>query len=237
MQRDVIFSRARADLVTTTEHGDKDVFLWEHSVRVAQSAHQIAQLPVVQDASADQTAIVAAALYHEAGWIAQLHKGEIKRNEILLRTASEAQRDQGAVMLEHSLAGLLPRESLMRASRAIRTFSDRDSESIEGQVVREADNLDEFGILSIWLTVRRGAIEGKAVQALIDTWHRRREYRFWEARLNDSFRFAAVRALAEKRLEQFEHFMADLERQHTCADFAVDLAPGPADRAFRSTAR
>ncbi len=235
MQTDVIFSRARADLVTATEHGDEDVFLWEHSVRVAQSARRIAELPVVQDASADQPAIVAAALYHDAGWIAQLHKGEIQRNEILLHTASEAQRDQGALMLERSLAGLLPRESLVRASRAIRTLNDRDSESIDAQVVCEADNLDEFGVLSLWLTVRRGAIEGRAVQALIDTWHRRKEYRFWEARLNDSFRFAAVRAVAEKRLEQFEHLMEDLERQHKCADLALDLAPGSADGLLRST--
>ncbi len=235
MQTDVIFSRARADLVMATEHGDEDVLLWEHSVRVAQSARRIAELPVVQDASADRAAIVAAALYHDAGWIAQLHKGEIQRNEILLHTTSEIQRDQGALMLERSLAGMLPRESLLRAVRAVRTYNDRDSESIDAQVVCEADNLDEFGVLSIWLTVRRGVIEGKAVQALIDTWHRRKEYRFWEARLNDSFRFAAVRRVAEKRLEQFEHFMEELERQHKCADFAADLTPGPADRMLRST--
>lgn len=235
MQLDAIWNRARADLVATTEHGDEDVFLWEHAVRVAENARRIAMLPVVQEASPDETAVVAAALYHDAGWIVRLRNGEIKRDEILIRPMSESHREQGAALMERSLSPSLSRDSLTRASQAIRALNDRRIEPIEGQVVCEADNLEEFGVLSLWSTIRRSAIDGKGVQTLLETWRRRKEYRFWEARLNDSFRFAAVRAVAERRLEQFESLMEELERQHKGVDLGLDLAPSPADRLARST--
>ncbi len=232
MQLEAIWSHARADLLFTNEQGGQDLFLWEHSVRVAQSARQIASLPTVQAASPDEAAIVAAALYHDAGWIAQLRDGEIKRDEILIRPAFETDREQGALMLESGLASLLPADSLARASQAVRTLDDRQIESIEGQVVSDADNLDEFGVLSLWQIIRRGAVEGKGIQAAIDTWHRRREYRYWDARLNDSFRFAAVRAVAEKRLEKFERLMEELEEQCRGADLVLD-AVGTTPPGFR----
>ena len=235
MQLDAIWNRARADLVATTEHGDEDVFLWEHAVRVAENARRIVMLPVVQEASPDETAVVAAAFYHDAGWIVRLRNGEIKRDEILIRPMSESHREEGAALMERSLDRSLSRDSLTRASQAIRALNDRGIEPIEGQVVCEADNLEEFGVLSLWSTIRRSAIDGKGVQALVDTWRRRKEYRFWEARLNDSFRFAAVRAVAERRLEQFESLMEELERQHKGVDLGLDLAPSPADRLAKST--
>ncbi len=55
---------------------------------------------------------------------------------------------------------------------------------------------------------------------MIDKWKRKREYRFWEARLNDSFRFEPVRALAEQRLERFGLLMEELEQQHQGADLS-----------------
>jgi hypothetical protein len=218
MSADAIWNRARTDLVILTEQGDEDPFLWEHSARVANSAQQIAKLSTVQSASPDETAILAAALYHDSGWIVRLKAGEVERREALLRPLSEADREQSAVVLERRLGRLLPPQTLVRAAEAIRTLKDREIESIEGQVVTEADNLDEFGVLSLWTTIRRGTIEGKGVQAVVETWRRRKEYRYWDALLKDSFRFPAVRAVAQTRLEQFDRLMQELETQHDGAD-------------------
>jgi len=225
---DPIWSRARADLVTPTAQGEVDLFLWEHSVRVSQSALQISKLPILRSQSPDDAAIVAAGLYHDAGWVVRLKDGEIERSEILVRSCPDTHREQGAAMMESALAGLLPSDSLERASQAIRTLNARDIESVEGRVVTEAENLDEFGILSLWTAIRRGALEGKGWQAVIDTWRRRKEYHFWTARLNDSFRFGKVRELAKERLASVERFMEDLEAQHQCRDGWLGSAPPPA---------
>ena len=235
MDLEAIWKRARADLVIATPRGDSDVFLWEHSVRVAQTGQHIARLPMIRSQKPDEAAIVAAGLYHHAGWITRFREGAVDRMEILLGPLSEADHDQGAVLMEKSLAGLLAKESLEVAARAIRGARNRDTELIEAQVVIEADNLQEFGVVSLWSAIRRGAMDGKGVQAVLDTWRRKKEYHFWTARLNDSFRFEPVRELARRRLEKFERLLEELEEQHSTADVAAFLTTRLDDHALSSS--
>ncbi len=218
MDWDALRNRARADLVISTERGDEDVFLWEHSSRVAQCANRISKLTEVQSAQPDIVAVVAGALYHDAAWIGRLASGEVQRNEVLIAAVTETHGEQSARVLENSLSRLLPSDSLQRASYAVRTFGARDSDSIEGQIIADANELEEFGGISLWTTIRRGVSEGKGVQAVLDMWRRRYEFRFWEARLNKAFRFDAVRETARRRLELLERFMSELEDQHKGAD-------------------
>ncbi len=218
MQFEAIRNRAKADLIITTEQGDQDLFLWEHSLRVAQNAGQIARLSEVCAASPDDLAVYAAALYHDAGWIERVLEGEVTRDAILIRPLAAAHREHGIELLERSLAKLLSRDSIRRAAAAIRYLHDRNGQSIEGQIVMEADLLDEIGAISLWTAIRRGVVDGRGVQAVIDTWRRRKEYHFWDARLKDSFRFSVVRAVAEERLRKFERLMQELETEHSGHD-------------------
>ena len=237
MDLEAIWKRARADLVIPTPSGDSDVFLWEHSVRVAKTAQHIARLPMIRSQRPNEAAIVAAGLYHHAGWITCIRDRTVDRMEVLWGQLSEADHDQGAVLMEKSLAGLLPKESLDVAGRAIRGIRNRECDLIEAQIVAEADNLQEFGVVSLWSAIRRGAVEGKGVQALLDTWRRRKEYQFWTTRLNDSFRFEPVRELARRRLEKFERLLEELEEQHTAADVVTLLATRVGDPAHTPSPR
>ncbi len=218
MDHDAIWKRARADLLIPIPRGEADVFLWEHSARVAKTAQTILTLPEVRVRTSDEIAVVAAALYHDAGWSARCRSGETERTEVLLGTLTEGDREEGARMMEHSLAGLLPPASLDRAGRAVRTYHERTTEVIEGHIVADAKNLQEFGLLSLWPAIRRGLLDGKAVQAVLDTWHRKQEYQFWSARLQDAFHFDSVREVARRRLADLERFMSELEQQHSVAD-------------------
>src|SRR3990172_1151946 len=107
MDIEAIWKRARADLVIPTPRGDSDVFLWEHSARVTQTAQHISQLPLIRSQRPDGAAILAAGLYHEAGWVTRFHEGAVERMEILLGALSEADCEQGAMLMERSLAGLV----------------------------------------------------------------------------------------------------------------------------------
>ncbi len=218
-----IWHRARLDLTLTGEHGEPDIYLCEHSIRVAQGALKIARLPDIASQGPDEAAVVAAGLYHEAGWIVRLRNGEAQRSDILIRPTPENHREQGADWMEKSLSELLLGPSLEKAAEAIRTLNDREVASLEGQIVTEADNLDEFGVIALWPAVRRGALEGKGVRTVIDTWKRRKEYQFWTARLNDSFRFAAVREVARARLAKLERVMVELEEQLQNDDVLADV--------------
>ncbi len=234
MNWDAIWSRARADLVLVTDRGDEVRTLWEHASRVAENARRIAALPDVQATSLDESALVAAALYHDAGALERSREGGIISDEIMLKPLSPAEREDGASLMQKSLKTVLPAESLARATHAVKSLGNRKIESIEGVVVAEADCLDEFGALSLWTMVRRGAAEGRGIQAAIDTWHRQKEYRFWEARLKDSFRFPAVRMVAQRRLAVFADLMNQLARQHAGDDVRFDAVPNIEDRTAES---
>lgn len=224
---DAIWARARDDLVIACAQGDEDLFLWEHSVRVARNAQLITRLPDVSDDSLSETVIVVAALYHDAGWAVRFRDGEVQRCDILVRPAPETHPDQGAMLMESSLAKLVSAEVVGRAANVIRSLKRRDAATLEARIVADADNLDEFGALALWPNIRRGALDGRGVQAALDTWRRRKEYQFWTARLNDSFHFGAVREFAQKRLEAYEKFMEALEIQH----LGKDLPGGPVTKA------
>jgi hypothetical protein len=234
MQFEALWERAKVDLVIQTGRNETDCFLWEHSARIAESAIQIARFPPVRAQSPNETAVAAAALYHDSAWAARVRAGEIDRSEILLRPAPSSHREQSAAFMEASLGRLLPGDSLELASKAIRQMNARDIELIEGQIVNEAENLDEFGVLSLWTGIRRGALEGKGIQAVIETWHRRKEYHFWSARLNDSFKITRVRELARRRLDSLERLMQDLEEQQRCADITPTSSAKSADRPSKS---
>lgn len=223
MQWDVIWIRARADLVITTARGDEDVLLWEHSARVAQNARQIVGLAEVVATGADEAAVVVAALYHEAGWMARLKRGEIDPADIFVRSTRDDHREEGSAMLERSMAKLLPGESLTRALHAVRAMDDRHTDRGDALALMDADHLDEFGVISLWPTVRKGLLDGRGVQAAVETWRRRKEYRFWEARLRDSFHFDAVRDVARSRLAQLDDVMQVLAEQQEGSDLARQL--------------
>ena len=220
-QLDDIAARARQDLVINGVVGcEEDVFLWEHAERIARNAQAMLDLPEVRQAEPNAQAVFAAALYHDAGWVTRFRSGEITREEVLVRPVSDAHREQSAAFMEKSLARLMSPESLRIAAAAIRMLNERDVNMVECIVVAEAENLEEFGLLAFWPNIRRGMLEGKGVQAVVDTWHRRREYQFWAARLRDSFRLEPVRQLAHRRLVAYERVMEEIERLHLGADVA-----------------
>jgi hypothetical protein len=218
VELDRVWRQAGADLAISTEDGEVDPYLFEHAVRVATSASMIRALEVVHPNDPDEVAVLAAALYHDSGWAVRFANGEAPREEILVRPPTDSHRELGASLMERNLAGVIPAESLRRAAEAIRTMDKKDAATIEGQIVSDADNLDDFGPLALWPAIRRGVLDGKGVQAIVDTWRRRKEYQFWSARLNDSFFFDKVRKLAEARLSDHERTMQALEQHHTAAD-------------------
>jgi hypothetical protein len=223
---EAIWKRAASDLLITVESGKVDPVVWEHAVRVVGLSLLTATLPELADQRIDRTALVAAALYHESGWAVQIRRQETPRSELLVRPTNDAQRELGASFLEQQAAHLLPEASLRIAVRAIRESGRKATQQAEAQILAEADNLDQIGPQAIWLMMRRQAADARGIDAMLDAWHRQQEYRYWEARLRECFRYEATRQLARRRLEAVERLMNDLRRAHRLEDVAEFLA-GP----------
>lgn len=218
---DAIWDRAQTDLVVKAVDGGEDVFCWENARRIAQAALRIVQFPELRELSTDDGALLAAGLYYDVASADLLRQGDIKPHELLVRGRAKKHREQSAARMSERLADILSKESIELASEAILTLGDRDVQSVEGRILSDARNLNDVGLLSLWPAIRRSMAEGDGVESLIETWKRQKEYHFWEARINESFHFEAVRKIAEMRLGQFDQFVADLAHLHHGLDLAI----------------
>lgn len=219
-----IWSRAKAALTLTGVRGEEDIFLWEHSARVARTAQTVAGHPEIAPAVTDPVALLVASLYHDAAWVVRCRNGECARADLFIRPLSLEQRESALDVMEQSLAGVVPPPILERAARIIREFPDRDTSLSEARVLADAETLEDVSLASLWVAVRRGVLEGKGVQAVLDQWNRRREYHFWDARLKEGFHFPAVRAIAQRRLALYQDVMRHLEVQQNGLDLTLGAA-------------
>lgn len=222
-QPDRLLALARQQLSVTDAQGRVDLWLWEHSERVMRLTQLISRLPEFAPQRPDLAAVAAAALFHDAGWAVQFAQGKFDRWQILTRPTSDIQRELGAALLQEQAAHLVSGDSLRRAVQAIRQCNDRSTTLVEAQVVAEAENFDEIGTLAVLRQLRQYLAEGRPLEQFVAGWVRQKEYRFWEARINDSLRLETTRALARERLTAVDQFMHALQRDLSGAELEAAL--------------
>jgi hypothetical protein len=187
----------------------------------------VAALPEVAGQEADLTALAAAALFHDAGWVLDLHQGRCERWQLLTRPTNDIQRELGAAMLQEEAGPLLAPGTARLAADAIRACNDRKTNLLEARILAESEALDEIGTLYVLRQFRQYQAEGRPLQQLVDSWRRQQEYRYWEVRLNDGFRYESTRALARQRLVAVEAFFTALDSDLHAHDLARRVRPAP----------
>jgi HD superfamily phosphodiesterase len=223
---------ARDLLTLPMGEAHRDAWLWEHAERVMRLTQQIAALPELATNNADLSALAAAALFHDAGWVLEVQQGRCERWQVLTRPTNDIQRELGAAMLLEEAGPLLGAGIARTASEAIRLCNDRKTAMLEARILAEAEALDEIGMLYVLRQFRQYQAEGRPLQQLVDSWLRQKEYRYWDVRLSDGFRYDTTRDLARQRLVAVDAFMTALASDLHGADVARRLDTArPASRA------
>ncbi len=220
---DAVIARAREHLLIPTARDVPDLWLWERCLRLMRLTELLTAVPELASERPDPTAAAVAGLFHDAGWALQVRSREIAPWQVLTRPTNDTQRELAANLLQETVAGLLPEETLALAVEALRQCNNRHTTMPEAQVVMEAANLDEVGVLYVLRQFRQNQAEGRPLEHLLAHWARQREYKYWEARINDCLRFEVSRRLAHERLQAVESFMSALAREITGADFRRSL--------------
>ncbi len=231
-----ILNLARELLTLPAEAGQSDLWLWEHSERVMRIAELLAQAPETAAQRPNAQALSIAALFHDAGWAIQVRGGQISRWQVLNRPTSDIQRELGAAYLDEHAHRHVQADVLRLAVESIRLANDRHSGLIEAQIIAEAENLDEIGLLYTLRQFRQYQAEGRPLEQLLTSWQRQQQYRFWETRVNDTLRFEQSRRLARERLIAVEQMMQNLARLLDASDVRSALLGADAKSADAKTA-
>jgi HD superfamily phosphodiesterase len=226
-----VLTRAKESLIVREGAESADLWLWEHSERVMNLAQMLALLPEIGPERPDQTIVAVGALFHDAGWAVQLRQGRIDRWHVLSRPTNDLQRELGAGELRRLLSGVLDAEVIDTAAEAIRQCNDRYTTMVEAQVLAEAENLDEIGLMYVLRQFRQYQAEGRPLEQLILSWSRQLEYHYWDARINDCLRFPTSHRLARERLKVVEQFMSALAGDREAADLRRALRAAGIDGA------
>ncbi|MBI5865213.1 MAG: HD domain-containing protein [Planctomycetes bacterium] len=224
---EAVNAAAREVLTLRTSNGAPDLWLLEHSERVTKQAQALASIPELRAEPPDLTAVAIAALFHDAGWAVQARQGQVSTAQVCGRPTSDLQRELAVRAMNERLSGVLSGDVLQLAAAAIRECNNRYTTLAEAQVVAEAENLDEIGLLWVLRQFRQHQAEGRPLDQLLSTWRRQIEYHYWESRINDYLRWDISRRLARARLASVETFMAALARDRSGSDIAQALGGTP----------
>ncbi|GJM26175.1 MAG: hypothetical protein DHS20C16_25900 [Phycisphaerae bacterium] len=215
---DAIRKQAEQDLVLTCPEGQHRTTLWDHASRVCDSSLLIASFPEFVGKEIDPDKLTIVSLYHDAGWAVQYESGDVAINGLQSTATTAIQSTLAATFMIERLKNLASNEILESAAECIRVLSDHDITQPCAQIVAEADHLDEFNVVTSCGKVFKQILNGRSVEAVLDTWDNQNSYGFWTAKIKDSFRFDSTRQIASARLKVFEQIIEQVRMHHKNMD-------------------
>lgn len=216
---DIVRELAKQTLRVPVSTGNIDNFLWDRARRLVRNVEYICLVPELAKAEGaiDRFCLTAAAYFSDAGLIRHPEAGEAARSAPWGDNGDDL-LDFCVRIVEEKLSPVIDEGRIGRINGIITESSNRFARSVEAMILSDARNLDDIGATGIFNELRRYVIGGKGVSDAVQIWKGKIDYRYWQARLKEGFRFESVRKLAERRLSAAEEFMNQLKREDAAGD-------------------
>lgn len=211
-ESDVIRQLAQRTFNVAGGSGKPNHWLWDRTVRIVHNVGQICRLPELagQAISIERSCLIAAgyfsisALTHPAGTTNT--GGPSNRTD----SSSTNLCGLSAKIASEALSGALSETRIHKISQIITESSNRFTDMTEAMILSDGRNLEDIGAIGLLHELRQHIINGKSISEILESWKCKTEYGYWKARLKESFRYDAVREMAEQRFFAMEHFMDQL---------------------------
>lgn len=118
------------------------------------------------------------------------------------RTNLRERVEQAAELLVSSQGRDADENLLDRATALLLQLPQRSPALAEARLLADALNLDDFGLTGFLVRAIQLGSQGAGMSQIMDSWEKREEYGYWEARLKDGFHFEPVRQIARRRLDR-----------------------------------
>jgi hypothetical protein len=241
-QLDSVIQSAKQVLSIQTLTGRPDNSLWDRAQRVVRNIEHICRLPELHkiNSQVDLFCLTAAAYFCDAGFTrlaypngsdltGTLPNGSLEDShqsslEALTETLNtDNLRRLSTEIVTERLEPILPATKIDKINKIIIESGSRFTNMTEAMILFDARNLDDIGTIGIFNEFRRCPIHGKAVTDVLQSWKRKIDYRYWQARLKESFHFETVRGIAARRLGTAEAFMKQLSIENSARDLEKEL--------------
>jgi hypothetical protein len=219
-EMDVIRQIAEEVMKIPTLAGVNDNWLWDRTMRILRNAEHICRMPELAEHSVptDRFCLIAAAYFADAGF-ARWADAEDTSSRLVLSDVSQTDlRDFSTQIVNDRLTGAVAGPKIEKINKIIVESANRFTEMVEAMILSDARNLEDMGAVGLYHEFRKYGIHGKGIAEVLDSWKRKIDYRYWQARLKESFRFESTRKLAEQRFSAAEYFMNQLQVEHTARD-------------------
>lgn len=206
---------AKEVLIIPTLNGGLDRSLWDRGERMVRNVDYICGLPEVVDSGLpiDRFCLLSAAYFSDSGLARRFGSAKEMAGLAILSVGEEELLEVSTEVVTERLCGVVEEARIEKINRIITESGDRSSRMQEAMILSDSRNLEDMGAVGIFNELRESIAGGKGVSDVVLSWQSKIDYRYWQARLEKSFRFASVRELAGQRLLAAESFMEQLKKE------------------------
>lgn len=221
---------AQQALTIRTPASEQDTTVRERAKRLVQNVDLICKQPEIaaMDMMIDKLCLYAAAWFTNAGLARHLH------GKNLPLTSCENDRrklDELSVeLLRRKLGHVLDSSELENTAQIIQQNYERFTTKPEAMILSDARNLEDMGLIGVFYEHIRYAAQGKPLTFVLQSWQKKIDYQYWQARLKDSFRFDCVRKIAAQRLQNAAKTMEWLTIECKSLDLRENIAERTTER-------
>jgi hypothetical protein len=210
---DALRDLAEEALTLRSPTGGLDNSLWDRARRLVRTVEHICGLEELAKKSVqiDRFCLIAATYFNEAGLVRHLGTQGQGAEPGNFEANGDELLDLSTKVAEERLADAVERAKIEKINRIITESGRRSAGMMEAMILSDARNLEDMGAAGILNEFRRFVYTGKSICDVMQSWRKKKDYRYWQARLKEGFHFEQVRMLAEQRLCAVEQFMKQLE--------------------------
>jgi len=211
---------AKQALTAPTITNNLGDILWDRAQRLVRNVEYICQLPELASSGPqiDRFCLIVATYFSDAGLAHYPGAKNTIARAALSNTNGDELLDFSTQVVEDKLAGCIDRTRIEKINRIITESGNRFTRMVEAMILSDAHNLDDMGATGIFNEFKLFVSNGKGISNALQSWKRKTDYRYWQARLKEGFRFEQVRKLAEQRLSAADYFMNQLKVETQAQD-------------------
>jgi hypothetical protein len=211
---------AKGVLTTSRDSMGLGRCLWDRTERLARNVEHICDFSELARSGFEVNlfCLLSATYFSETGFIGLLRQKNAPTSYPFFRSSSDGILEYCREIINSKLSLIVTKKQILKIKKIITESWDRSTTMTEAMILSDARNLEDMGAVGIFHELRRFTSQGKSITEVLLHWRKQIDYRYWQARLKDSFWFEGVRKLAEQRLTAAEQFMNQLQRETEAKD-------------------